>query len=141
MIFAEVIPMSAQASENELTEVFTELGFEQTVDRIEAAIRAAGMTVFATVDHAAAAADVGLRMPQTTVLFFGNPKGGTPIMLATPSAALDLPLKVLVRADPSGRTSVSFHPIALTLRRTGVATAEASRLAPAQQVPIDAIRA
>jgi uncharacterized protein (DUF302 family) len=80
----------------------------ETLARLERAVRAKGLTVFAHIDHAAGAAKAGLHMPPAHVLIFGNPKAGTPIMLAAPLAALALPLKVLVWDDHDGRTYVSY---------------------------------
>src|SRR4051812_10903549 len=74
-------------------------GFAETLDRLEATLRAKGIDVFAKIDHAAAATGVGLSMPPTVVLVFGSPRGGTPLMLEQPLLALDLPLRVLVRED------------------------------------------
>lgn len=90
--------------------------FAPTLVRLSDALENAGLTIFARIDHQAAARQVGLDMPPTTVLVYGNPKGGTPLMLAAPSLALDLPMRVLVREDGGGHTLVSFHP-ALTLTR------------------------
>lgn len=78
-------------------------------------------------------------MPPTVLLTYGHPKGGTPIMLAAPQAALDLPLRVLVRED-AGRVLVSFHAAAPMLRRAGVPEALAERLDPAQRILAEAIR-
>jgi len=90
--------------------------FAPTLARLAGALENAGLTIFARIDHQAAAQQAGLDMPPTTVLIYGNPKGGTPLMLAAPALALDLPMRVLVREDGSGHTLVSFHP-ALTLTR------------------------
>jgi uncharacterized protein (DUF302 family) len=116
------------------------LAFGPTLDRLITTIEKAGMTVFAQIDHTAGAKEAGLEMPPTTVLIYGNPRGGTPIMLASPQAALDLPLRVLVREDGAGHALVSFHPIANVLREAGVPDALAARLAPAQQLLVDAIK-
>jgi uncharacterized protein (DUF302 family) len=115
--------------------------FAQTLDRLVAAIEAAGMAIFARIDHAAGAQAAGLAMPPATVLIYGNPKGGTPLMLAAPLAALDLPLRVLVREAADGRALVAFHPAAPMLLRAGVPEALAGRLDPAQQVLLRAIAA
>jgi len=115
------------------------LGFTATVDRLTKAIDEVGMTVFARIDHAAGARDAGLAMPPTQVLIYGNPEGGTPIMLAAPHTALDLPLRVLVREDASGRTVISFHPAAAMLRQAGVPDELAGRLDPAQHLLVEAI--
>lgn len=132
--------MPASAKETDLMELATDFSFADTLARVRSAIHSAGMQIFAVVDHAAAAADVDLSMPPTTVLIYGNPKGGTPVMLASPVAALDLPLRVLVREDRSGRTFIAFHPIAQTLRKAGVPEALAKGLAPGQRVLVDIVR-
>ena len=82
---------------NGIAEHVSSFAFAPTVHRLKDAIAKAGMTVFASIDHAAGAREVGMEMPPTIVLLYGNARGGTPIMLATPQAALDLPLRVLVR--------------------------------------------
>ncbi len=79
-----------------------------------------GMTVFARIDHSAGAAAVGLSMPPATVLIEGHPRGGTPAMLAAPTLALDLPLRVLVRQDETGATRVAFHAALALLRGAGL---------------------
>jgi uncharacterized protein (DUF302 family) len=117
------------------------MAFAPTLERLVQAIETAGMTVFARIDHAAGAREIGMQMPPTVVLIYGNPRGGTPIMLAVPQVALDLPLRVLVREQPDGRAVISFHPVAPMLRQAGVADALATRLKPAQRVLIEAIRA
>ncbi len=114
--------------------------FTTTHARLVDAIKAAGMTIFATIDHADAARDAGLTMPPTTVLIYGNPKGGTPLMLQTPQAALDLPLRVLLREDTANRVLVSFHAVVPMLTQTGVPEAMAARLQPAQAILIEAIK-
>lgn len=87
-----------------------------TVDRLIATIAAEGMTLFALIDHSGGAAAVGLRLRETRLVIFGNPVGGTPVMDASPLAALDLPLRVLVW-DDHGQTSVSYtSPEALAVR-------------------------
>jgi uncharacterized protein (DUF302 family) len=81
---------------------------DATVAKLKAAIAARGLTLFAEIDHDGGAARAGLSMPPARVLIFGNPKAGTPLMVARPLLALDLPLKVLVWAEPEGRVSVSY---------------------------------
>lgn len=81
----------------------------ETVARLEALLKEKGVKLFCMVDHSGEAAAAGLKMPETKVLIFGNPKAGTPVMLAAPSAALDLPLKVLVAEDASGQVRVSWN--------------------------------
>ncbi len=91
-----------------------------TVDRLEALLRANGVTLFAVIDHSGEAAKAGLTMPDTKVLIFGNPKAGTPVMLAAPSAAIDLPLKILVAADAQGKVTVSWNDPAFLQARHGI---------------------
>ena len=81
----------------------------ETLDRLEGVLRAKGVKVFARVDHSGEAAKVGMKMPPTQVLIFGNPKGGTPVMVAAPKAAIDLPLKALAWEDGEGKVWLSFQ--------------------------------
>ena len=123
----------------DLVELASNTGFETTLRRVTEAIAAAGLTVFAQIDHSDGARQAGLMMPPTTVLIYGNAKGGTPIMLAAPGAALDLPLRVLVREVGEG-TVVSFRPIARVLLQAGVPENLAHRLDPAQHLLMKAIQ-
>lgn len=79
-----------------------------TLERLEALIEEKGLMVFVLIDHSGEAARAGLSMPDTKLLIFGSPAGGTPIMQAAPLAALDLPLKVLVWESPAGGSFVSY---------------------------------
>ena len=81
----------------------------ETVSKLETILQAKNVKLFAIVDHSGEAEQAGLRMPNTKLLIFGNPKAGTPLMLASPSAALDLPLKILVAEDTAGKTWVSYN--------------------------------
>ena len=82
---------------------------DQTVEKIQALLQAKGVALFALVDHSGEAAKVGLTMRPTRLLIFGNPKAGTPLMLASPSSAIDLPLKILVWEDTQGKVWVSYN--------------------------------
>ena len=82
---------------------------DQTVGKLKTILQAKGVMLFALVDHSGEAEKVGLKMPPTKLLIFGNPKGGTPLMLAAPSAALDLPLKILVAEDSQGKAWISYN--------------------------------
>lgn len=84
-------------------------GFAETVTHFEGLLAARGLTLFAKIDFSGDAEKAGLRMLPTSMLIFGSPKAGTPVMVAAPSAALDLPLKVLVAEDTEGRVWVSFN--------------------------------
>ena len=81
----------------------------ETLDRLEAILRAKNITIFTRVDHSGEAEKVGLHMPPTQLLVFGNPKGGTPIMLAAPLSAIDLPLKALAWQDTEGKVWLSYN--------------------------------
>jgi len=82
---------------------------DETVARLENILRARQVTVFAVVDHGGEAAKVGLTMRPTKLLIFGSPKAGTPLMLASPSVAIDLPLKILVWEDSQGKVWLSYN--------------------------------
>jgi uncharacterized protein (DUF302 family) len=115
------------------------LPFEATLQRLVDAIEAAGLFLFSRIDHQAGALQAGLEMPPTIVLIYGHPKGGTPIMLAAPLAALDLPLRVLVRVRGDGHTTIAFHPIGAILQQAGVPDALAGRLDGAQDIIVKAV--
>ena len=82
---------------------------DETVEKLKATLEAKGVTLFALVDHSGEAQKVGLAMPPTKLLIFGSPKGGTPLMLASPSVAIDLPLKILVAQDKDGTVDVCYN--------------------------------
>lgn len=124
-----------------MVEASSAFPFKKTVARLSEEIANAGMQLFATIDHADNARKVGLHMPPTVVLIYGKAEGGTPIMLAAPQSALDLPLHVLVREDADGRVIVSFRPVAATLEAAGVPAELAHKLEPAQQLLLKAIEA
>ena len=82
---------------------------DETVERLQGILRERGLTLFALVDHSGEAQKVGLQMPPTRLLIFGSPKAGTPLMLAAPSTAFDLPLRILVSEDDQRRVWISFN--------------------------------
>jgi uncharacterized protein (DUF302 family) len=82
---------------------------DETVDKLKTILQSKGVTLFALVDHSGEAEKVGMKMPPTKLLIFGNPKGGTPLMLASPSVAIDLPLKILIAQDPEGKVWISYN--------------------------------
>jgi uncharacterized protein (DUF302 family) len=95
-------------------------GPKETMDRLEAEIRARGMVVFARVDHAAGAAQVGLSLRPTEVLIFGNAKAGTPLMQAEQTIGIDLPLKALVWQDANGKVWLSYNEPSGLAQRHGL---------------------
>ena len=82
---------------------------DETVDRLKNILRSKEVTLFALIDHSGEAAKVGMKMPSTKLLIFGNPKGGTPLMQAAPRIALDLPLKIRVAEDAQGKVWLSYN--------------------------------
>jgi uncharacterized protein (DUF302 family) len=107
-----------------LTTIPSRFGPQDTMDRLEAAVKAKGMTVFARIDHAAGAAEAGLSLRPTAVLIFGNAKAGTPLMQSVQTVGIDLPLKALVWQDTSGDTWLSYNDPAWLAQRHGVAGTE-----------------
>ena len=97
--------------------------------KLEAMLQAAGIEIFALVDHSGEAEKAGLQMPPTKLLIFGNPKAGTPLMLAAPSIAIDLPLKLLVWQDGNGQAWISYNDPAYRQARHDVPVALAKVLA------------
>lgn len=92
---------------------------DHTVGRLKTILETRGVTLFAVVDHSGEAEKAGMKMPPTKLLIFGNPAAGTPLMLAAPSVAIDLPLKILVAEDATGRVSVSWNDPAWIKSRHG----------------------
>lgn len=82
---------------------------DETVSRLKSILEAKGVKLFALIDHSGEAENAGLHMPPTKLLIFGNPAAGTPLMLASPSAAIDLPLKILIAEDAAGQVLVSWN--------------------------------
>ena len=107
-----------------LTTIASSFGPKETMDRLEAEIRAQRMTVFARIDHAAGAAEVGLTLAPTELIIFGNARGGTPLMQSVQTVGIDLPLKALVWEDTAGKPWLSYNEPSWIARRHGVADAE-----------------
>ena len=115
-----VVAIMTPHSDSGIIDERSQHSVEQTVERLSALLRAKGITLFALVDHGAEAAKIGMTMPPTKLLIFGNPKAGTPLMLAAPSVAIDLPLKILVWEDAQGRAWLSYNSPAYLRERHGV---------------------
>ena len=103
-----------------LTTIRSGYGPKETMVRLEAAVRAKGMTIFAHVDHASGAAEVGLALRPTDLLIFGNAKGGTPLMQSAQTIGIDLPLKMLVWEDADGITWLSYNDPGWLAKRHGL---------------------
>ena len=113
LLLSIVLPSSAANSaankKNGIVDVSSNHSVDKTVDKLKGMLQSKGITLFVVIDHSGEAARVGIRMPPTKLLIFGNPKGGTPPMLAAPSIALDLPLKILVWEDSQGKVWLSYN--------------------------------
>jgi uncharacterized protein (DUF302 family) len=119
-------PMAVDALSNieGLTSMRGSFGPKETIDRLEAEIRRQGLTIFARIDHAAGAAEVGLTLRPTELIIFGNARGGTPLMQSAQTVAIDLPLKAVVWEDVAGKTWISYNEPKWIARRHGIANAE-----------------
>ena len=103
---SEALPMQKDEG---IVQIPSHHSVDETVEKLKTILKSKGVTLFALVDHSGEAEKVGLKMPPTKLLIFGNPKGGTPVMLAAPSAAIDLPLKILVAEDSQGKVWISYN--------------------------------
>src|SRR5712675_1729161 len=95
---------------------------DETVEKLKAILQSKGVALFALIDHSGEAAKVGMKMPPTKLLIFGNPKAGTPLMLAAPSIAIDLPLKILIWEDARGKVWISYNSADYLRERHGLPT-------------------
>src|SRR5215831_4336281 len=102
------VPM-APATANGIVRKQSNHSVDETVERLENILQSKGVTLFSLVDHSGEAEKAGLKMPPTKLLIFGSPKAGTPLMLASPSIAIDLPLKILVWQDANGKAWLSYN--------------------------------
>ena len=92
----------------------------EKVEKLKAILQSKGITLFALIDHSGEAAKLGMQMRPTKLLIFGNPKGGTPVMLAAPSSAIDLPLKILIWEDAKGTVWVTYNSPAYLQERQNI---------------------
>lgn len=93
---------------------------DDTVEKLRTILQSKSVTLFAVVDHSGEAARAGMTMPNTKLLIFGSPKAGTPVMLAAPSVAIDLPLKILVAEDAAGKVWISYNSVQFLAERHGI---------------------
>ncbi|MCU1252821.1 MAG: putative exported protein [Edaphobacter sp.] len=106
--------------DNGIIDIPTNHSVEQTVERLKGILAAEGVTLFALIDHSGEAEKAGMNMHPTKLLIFGSPKAGTPLMLAAPSIAIDLPLKILVSEDGGGKVWISYNSAAYLQERHGL---------------------
>ena len=107
-------------AENGIVNVAANHSVSETIDRLESLVKSKQLTVFARIDFSGDAAKAGLSMPPTQMLIFGDPKAGTPLMLTSPSVAIDLPLKALAWQDGGGRVWLSYNAPEYLKRRHGL---------------------
>jgi uncharacterized protein (DUF302 family) len=105
---------------NGIVDVPSNHSVDETVERVKNILQTKGITLFAFIDHSGEAEKVGMKMPPTKLLIFGSPKAGTPLMLAAPSIAIDLPLKILVWEDAKGKVWVSYNSPEYLAERHGL---------------------
>jgi uncharacterized protein (DUF302 family) len=105
---------------NGIVQIASSHPVDQVVEKLKGILESKGVTLFAIIDHSGEAARAGMAMPNTKLLIFGNPKAGTPVMLAAPGAAIDLPLKILVAEDRAGKVTVSYNSTQFLAERHGV---------------------
>src|ERR1700688_3354202 len=110
----------ATATNNGIVNKPSKHSVEQTVEALSNILKSKGVAVFALIDHSGEAEKVGLKMRPTKLLIFGNPKAGTPLMLASPGIAIDLPLKLLVWEDGQGKVWVSYNSAEYLRERHGL---------------------
>ncbi len=109
-----------QSRDNGIVDLPSNHPVDQTVERLRGILQQKGVTLFALIDHSGEAKKAGMEMRPTKLLIFGSPKAGTPVMLASPSVALDLPLKILVWEDGQGKVWLSYNSAAYLQARHGV---------------------
>ncbi len=130
--------METQELEQGIRTVSSPFGVDETLNRLERLATSRGMTIFARVNFSRDAENAGLKMQPSQLLILGNPKGGTPLMIAAPLAALDLPLKVLAWADETGRCWVSRNTPEYLQQRHGFPSALIANIAPLSAL-VDAV--
>ena len=120
LTFASLALNSAQAGGGNLVTKPSTYSVSGTIDRIEAAVTVKGMRIFTRIDHGGEAKKVGLEMRPTLLLIFGNPRGGTALMVARPTAAIDLPMKALAWEDKDGKVWLTYNSPELLQDRHGL---------------------
>jgi len=108
--------MAAQKGSG-LIDIRSSHSVDETVEKLKGILQAKGIALFALIDHSGAAIKAGMKMRPTKLLIFGNPKAGTPVMLAAPSSAIDLPLKILIWEDAQGKVWVTYNSLAYLQER------------------------
>ncbi len=131
---------SRSTDDRSIVTIKSPLSFSRTVERLKTAFQSHCIKVFAVIDQQAEARAVGLDMPPMVLILFGNPKAGTPLMLAQPLAGLDLPLKALVSEAKAGEVLVSFNSTQYLLKRHALPDQLGSNIAPAERLIATALK-
>ena len=131
-LIGTVMRGSANAVDTNLKTTASRYSAAETIDRIEKAVVDKGMRIFARIDHGEEAKKVGLEMKPTILLIFGNPKGGTALMVAQPTAAIDLPMKALAWEDKDGKVWLTYNASKLLNQRHGVPEDLVSKIQPVE---------
>ena len=124
-----LVPLQAMAADDGITFKASPFTVAQTIDRLDAVLKERGAVVFARIDHAAEAKKVGLDLPPAQLLIFGNPKTGTPLMVAHPRIAIDLPMKALAWQDADGKVWIGFNSADYMKKRHDLTDEQAKSLA------------
>jgi len=124
LLVGVVLPVSTRANpvkkKNGLVDVPSNHSVDETVEKLKNILQSKGVTLFALVDHSGEAVKAGMKMPPTKLLIFGSPKAGTPLMLAAPSIAIDLPLKILIAESNDGKVCISYNSPEYLQKRYGL---------------------
>jgi len=121
-------------ADNGIVHLAASRSVDEVLAHLLSILQTKGITVFSVVDHSGEAAKVGFEMRATKLVIFGNPKAGTPLMIAAPDSALDLPLKILIAEDPNGSTRVSYNSVAFLQARYGLAPEVVKNVAAIEQI-------
>ena len=125
--------MTATA-DNGIVHLAASRSVDEVLEHLRSILQTKGITVFAIVDHSGEAAKAGFEMRATKLVIFGNPKAGTPLMIAEPDSALDLPLKILIAEKPTGSTRVSYNSLAYLQGRYGFSPELVGNVAAIEQI-------
>jgi uncharacterized protein (DUF302 family) len=127
-------------SENGIVTLRSRQSVEETVRKLEEILQAKGVKLFALIDHSGEAEKVGMQMYPTKLAIFGNPKAGTPLMIASPSVALDLPMKILIWADADAKVWISYNSPAYLRARHGLPSELVQNIALVEALAIEAAK-
>ena len=118
-----------EMTDNGIVHLASSRPVREVLEHLLSDLQIRGVAVFAVIDHSGEAARVGLEMHDTKLVIFGNPQAGTPVMIAAPDSALDLPLKILVAEEPNGTTRISYNSPVYLMKRHALEPELAKRLA------------